>query len=140
MTALAYDAAPRAPRALGLWTGRVLSGLVLAFLLLDGGMKLFAPPVVTETLAALGWPADAGTARLLGVLTLGCALLYAWPRTALLGAVLLTAYLGGAVATHVRIDNPLFSHVLFGVYIGGLGWAGLWLRDPRLRALVLDPR
>jgi hypothetical protein len=117
-------------------TGRVLSGLVIAFLLLDGAMTLLALPVVTETMAALGWPADIGTARLLGVLTIGCALLYAAPRTAVLGAILLTAYLGGAVATHVRIGNPLFSHVLFGVYVGIAAWAGLWLRDPAVRALL----
>jgi hypothetical protein len=109
---------------------------VVAFLLLDGAMKLLAIPVVTETMATLGWPADAGTARMLGVMTVGCALLYAYPRTRLLGAILLTAYLGGAVATHVRIGNPLFSHVLFGVYVGIAAWAGLWLRDPRVRALL----
>jgi hypothetical protein len=123
-------------RPSALWTGRVLSGLVIAFLLLDSAMKLLALPIVGETMVALGWPGDAGTARLLGVLTLGSALLYAVPRTALLGAILLTAYLGGAVATHVRVGSPLFSHVLFGVYIGIAAWGGLWLRDPRLRAAL----
>lgn len=117
-------------------TGWGLSGLAIAFLLLDGAMKLAALPVVTETMAALGWPATASMARLLGILTLAGTLLYAWPRTALLGAILLTAYLGGAVATHVRIANPLFSHVLFGVYLGLMIWGGLWLRDPRLRRLA----
>jgi hypothetical protein len=119
-----------------LWTGRVLSGLVIVFLLLDGAMKLLALPVVGDTMVALGWPGDAGTARLLGALTVGCALLYAIPRTALFGAILLTAYLGGAVATHVRVGSPLFSHVLFGVYVGIAAWGGLWLRDPRLRAAL----
>jgi hypothetical protein len=118
------------------WSGRMLSGLVVAFLLLDGAMKLLALPVVTETMAALGWRADASTAQMLGILTIGCALLYAHPRTSILGAVLLTSYLGGAVATHVRIGSPLFSHVLFGVYVGVAAWAGLWLRDPRVRALL----
>jgi uncharacterized membrane protein YphA (DoxX/SURF4 family) len=117
-----------------LWIGRVLSGVVVAFLLLDGAMKLLALPVVGETMVALGWPADAGMARLLGWLTIGCALLYVNPRTALLGAIVLTAYLGGAVATHVRVGSPLFSQVLFGVYVGIAAWGGLWLRDPRLRA------
>jgi hypothetical protein len=70
------------------------------------------------------------------VLTLGCALLYAVPRTSVIGAILLTGYLGGAMATHMRIDNPLFSHLLFGLYLGVIAWGGLWLREPRLRALI----
>ena len=117
-----------------LWSGRLLSGLAVAFLALDGALKLIPLPIVTETMARLGWPADVATARMLGLLLLGATLLYALPRTAMLGAVLLTGYLGGAVATHLRIGSPLFSHVLFGVYIGAILWAGLWLRDPRLRA------
>lgn len=116
-------------------TGRVFSGIVIAFFLLDAAMKL--PPLqpVTDTMAALGWPADVGTARMLGILMLASVLLYAYPPTALLGAVLITGYLGGAVATHARIGSPLLTHTLFGVYIGVLAWAGLWLRDHRLRAL-----
>jgi hypothetical protein len=116
--------------------GRVLSGLVVLFLLFDGAMKLVPLAVVTDTMAQLGWPVDSATARTLGVLTIAGALLYAMPRTAVLGAILLTGYLGGAVATHLRIGSPLFSHVLFGVYVGALAWGGLWLRDPRLRALI----
>jgi uncharacterized membrane protein YphA (DoxX/SURF4 family) len=119
-----------------LWAGRILSGLVASFLLVDGGMKIAGARVVTATMAQLGWPSDVATARLLGVLTLVGTLLYLAPRTALLGALLLTAYLGGAVATHVRIGSPLFSHVLFGVYLGVMLWGGLWLRDARLRALL----
>jgi len=80
--------------------------------------------------------AGAATARGLGVLLLACTLLYAVPRTAVLGAILLTGYLGGAVATHLRVGDPLFSHVLFGVYMGVALWLGLYLRDARLRALV----
>lgn len=118
-----------------IWTGRVLSTVVILFFLMDGGMKIVPPPQVPETMAALSWPTDLGTIRLLAFLSLGGILLYAWPRTAVLGAVLLTAYLGGAVATHVRVGSPLFSHVLFGVYLGVIMWGGLWLRDPRLRAL-----
>lgn len=87
--------------------GRVLSGLVVAFLAFDGAIKLVPLDVVTETLAVLGYPADVGLARLLGVLTLLCALLYAIPRTSVLGAILLTGYLGGAMATHLRADSPL---------------------------------
>jgi hypothetical protein len=93
-------------------------------------------PVVAEASAQLGWPADRGTVTLLATLLLGSTLLYAIPRTSVLGAILLTGYLGGAVATHVRVGSPLFSHVLFGVYLGVIVWAGLWLRDPRLRALI----
>jgi hypothetical protein len=91
---------------------------------------------VIDTVGPLGWPADAATWRALGVVLITSALLYAYPRTALLGAILITAYLGGAVATHVRVGSPLFSHVLFGVYLGIALWAGLWLRNPRIRALL----
>lgn len=120
------------------WTiaGWTLSGLVLGFLAIDITFKLLAARQVLETHAALGWPDTIGMAHLLGGVLLIAALLYAVPRTALLGAILLTAYLGGAVAAHVRIGNPLFSHTLFGVYLGVILWAGLWLRMPRLRALL----
>jgi hypothetical protein len=113
-----------------------LSGLVIAFCLLDSAIKI--PPLqpVTDTMAALGWPSDPATTRALAALLIGAALLYAYRPTALLGAIVMTAYLGGAVATHARIGSPLFSHALFGVYVGILAWAGLWLRDPRLRALL----
>lgn len=118
------------------WAGRALSGLVVLFCLLDGAMKI--PPVgpVVETMGQLGWPTDSGTSRTLAALLLGSAAFYAWPRTSLLGAVLITAYLGGAVATHARIGSPLLSHTLFGVYVGLFVWGGLWLREPRLRALM----
>jgi hypothetical protein len=108
---------------------------MIAFLLVDATMKLLALPVVLEAQAPLGF-AGAATARGLGVLQLACTLLYAVPRTAVLGAIVLTGYLGGAVATHLRVGDPLFSHVLFGVYLGALLWLGLYLRDARLRALV----
>ena len=127
-------AAPVSSRSL--WAGRVLSGLVILFLLMDIGMKLAYLPIVAETHAQLGWPSDRSTVTLLAVLLLGSTLLYVVPRTAFLGAILLTGYLGGAVATHVRIGSPLFSHILFGVYLGLFVWGGLWLRDPRLRALL----
>ncbi len=117
-------------------TGRVLSGITVLFLLMDAVMKLPPLAVVGETMAQLGWPADAGTARMLGGITILSTLLYVWPRTALLGAILMTGYLGGAIATHVRIASPLFSHILFGAYIGLLMWGGLWLRTPALRALL----
>jgi hypothetical protein len=127
---------PPLSRSASLWTGRTLSGLVILFFLLDSAIKL--PPLqpVTDTMAQLGWPADAGTARTLGILMLVSIALYAYPPTALLGAVLITGYLGGAVATHARVGSPLLTHTLFGVYVGVLAWAGLWLRNPRLRALL----
>lgn len=118
------------------WTGRVLTGLLVLFLLMDGGIKLVPIRPVTDTLAAIGWPSDDATARGLGVLLIAATVLHLVPRTALLGAILLTGYLGGAVATHARIGSPLFTHTLFGVYLGLVLWAGYWLREPRLRGLL----
>jgi len=115
--------------------GWMLSGLAILFLVMDSVMKLLALPVVIESSAALGFSGVA-MARGLGVVLIACTILYAAPRTSVLGAILLTGYLGGAVATHVRAGNPLFSHVLFGVYIGVIVWAGLYLRDPSLRTLI----
>ena len=115
-------------------TGYALSGLVILFLGLDITMKLLRLPIVLETTIQLGWPAD--SALPLGILLLVCTTLYAFPRTSILGAVLLTAYLGGAVATHARIGSPLLSHTLFGVYLGVLMWAGLYLRYPRVRSVL----
>jgi hypothetical protein len=116
--------------------GLAMSGLVIAFMIMDGGMKLPPLDITVTTTAALGYPASPGLVRGIGLLGLGCTVLYALPRTAVLGAVLLTAYMGGAVATHARVGSPLFSHVLFGVYLGALLWGGLYLRDPRVRTLL----
>ena len=117
--------------------GRVLSGLVILFLLFDAGLKLVSPgTAIKYSPPDLGWPLDVPTMIMLGTLLLIPTLLYIWPRTAILGAILITRYLGGAVATHVRIGSPLFSHILFGVYLGLMLWGGLWLRDPRVRALI----
>jgi hypothetical protein len=118
------------------WSGRVLSGLVILFLLLDGGMKLLPLQIVTETMDKIGYGASDDLARSLGLITIVCTLLYAMPPTSILGAVLLTGYLGGAIASHVRIDSPLFTHTLFGLYLGLMLWGGLWLRDGRLRSLL----
>ena len=115
--------------------GWAMSGLVVAFMLMDATMKLLVLPIVVETGAQLGF-VGAEIARNLGIILLACTILYAVPRTALLGAILLTGYLGGAVATHVRVGSPLFSHVLFGVYLGVMLWGGLYLRDTRLRELL----
>ncbi len=117
--------------------GRALSGLVILFLLFDAGLKLVSPETAIKySPPGLGWPLEVGTMYLLGFLLLIPTLLHIWPRTAILGAILITGYLGGAIGTHVRIDSPLFSHSLFGVYLGLMLWGGLWLRDPRLRALI----
>jgi hypothetical protein len=114
--------------------GWVVTGLVGAFLAMSASFKFFTPDMALETMATLGWPDH--HLLLIGIVEAACVVLYLVPRTAVLGAVLETALLGGAVATQVRVDNPLFSHELFGVYLGVLVWLGLWLRDPRLRALM----
>ncbi|TIT75129.1 MAG: DoxX family protein [Mesorhizobium sp.] len=128
------EAAPASNGAL--WTGRVLSAIVVLFMIFDGLMKLPPLAIVTQTMAELGWPSDPSIARLLGIIGLISTALYALPRTSVLGAILLTAYMGGAIATKVRVDSPLFSHTLFGVYLGVILWGGLYLRDARLRALI----
>jgi len=115
-------------------TGYALSGVIALFLLADAIMKLMQMPIVLETTAQLGWPI--GSARPLGAVLLLVTALYVFPRTSTLGAILLTGYLGGAIATHLRIGSPLLSHTLFGVYLGILAWAGLYLRDPRLQTLL----
>jgi hypothetical protein len=116
-----------------LWMGRVLSGLVIVFMLFDGAIKLVPWPVVTETMDRIGYGSSETLARSLGVMTLVCTILYAIPPTSILGAILLTGYLGGAMASHLRIGSPLFSHILFGFYLGLMVWGGLWLRDRSLR-------
>ena len=120
--------------------GLALSAIALLFLLLDAVMKLLALPQVLSTTEQLGYPGTVEFARLLGMVLLVCTALYAWPRTAGLGAVLLTGYLGGAIATHVRVGSPLFTHILFGVYVALFVWGGLYLRDERVRALFAKTR
>lgn len=117
-------------------TGRVMSGVVILFLLFDGAIKLVPLPVVTETMDKMGWGAGDTLARSLGIITIVCTLLYSVPPTSILGAILLTGYLGGAIASHLRIGSPLFTHTLFGLYLGLMVWGGLYLRDGNLRALL----
>jgi hypothetical protein len=117
-----------------LWTGRVFSGLAVAFLIFDSVGKLLEVQPVTDGTKQLGYPTDIVFS--LGVTLLSCVLAYLVPRTSVLGAVLLTGYLGGAVATHVRVGNPLFTHVLSPTYVAALLWGGLMLRDTRLRAFL----
>jgi hypothetical protein len=114
--------------------GYAMSGSVILFLIFDATMKYLELPIVLTTTTQISWPVT--TVIPLAVILTVCTGLYAFPRTSILGAVLLTAYLGGAVATHVRIGSPLFTHVLFGVYLGLLLWGGLYLRDARVRALL----
>ena len=119
-----------------LWAGRIMSGLVILFLLMDGIIKMVPIQPVIDSLKELGYPANDSFARLLGLIVLVGTAFYAWPRTAVLGAILLTGLFGGAIASHLRLGDPLFSHTLFGVYLGVLMWGGLWFRDPALRALL----
>ena len=118
----------------GLWAGRVLSSLAVLFLLLDSTGKLLQVQPVIDGTIQLGYPRDIVFG--LGVILLSCVVAYVIPRTSVLGALLLTGYVGGAVATHVRVENPLFSHVLFPAYVAALLWGGLILRDARLRAFL----
>jgi hypothetical protein len=117
-----------------LWTGRIMSALPVLFLLVDAVGKLVKPAPVVEGTVQLGYPESVLLG--LGIVLLTCTVLYVIPRTAILGAILLTGYLGGAVATHVRVGSPLFSHILFPVYVAVLIWGGLYLRDERLRTLI----
>jgi hypothetical protein len=118
------------------WLGRITSGLVIVFLLFDGAIKLVPLPVVTETMDRMGYGSSETLARTLGIITIVCTVLYSVPPTSILGAILLTGYLGGAMASHLRIGSPLFTHTLFGFYLGLMLWGGLWLRDKNLQSLI----
>jgi hypothetical protein len=113
--------------------GWVLTGLFVAFMLFDTGIKLVRLPIVGETLSGLGYPPEQGF--LIGVIEAICLVAYLVPRTSLLGAVLFMGVFGGAIASHMRLEHELFGFTLFGVYLGLVMWGGLWLRDPALRAL-----
>ena len=115
------------------WTARTMSGIAILFMLMDSIMKFIQPPTVVETTVALGFAED--QIYVLGILGLLSTLLYALPRTSVLGAVLLTGYWGGAMATHLRLDNPLLTHLLFPVYLAILAWGGIWLINEPLREL-----
>jgi hypothetical protein len=117
-----------------LWTGRVLSGIAILFLAFDTIIKLLVRPEVISSMGQLGYPAE--LALTIGIIELVCLVLYIIPATSVLGAILFTGYLGGAIASHLRLENPLFSHVLFPTYIAALLWAGVYLRDGRARVLL----
>ena len=123
----------RLPRA-GLRAGTIVTALPVLFLLFDSAIKLAVIQPVVDSFSQLGWPTHLAVG--IGVLELACLALYLVPRTSVVGAVLLTGYLGGAIATHVRVESPLFTHVLFPVYVATFLWGGLMLREPRVRGLV----
>jgi hypothetical protein len=117
------------------WIGRTLTAIFVLFMLgASIAPKLLQLPIAEETMSALGWPP--GYAFMIGLIELTCVVLYVIPRTSLLGAIFTMALLGGAMATQIRAESPLFSHVLFSVYLGIFMWGGLWLRDQRIRALL----
>lgn len=122
------------PGRRAIWAGRILSGAAVLFLLFDAVVKVLQVAPAVEATVQLGYPVS--VIRGIGILEIAFLVAYLLPRTSLLGVILWTGYLGGAVATHVRVGSPLFSHTLFPIYIAALLWAGLWLRDRRLRALL----
>jgi len=126
------DGSRRSSKAL--WAGRIASGSAVAFLLFDAIIKLLGAPAAVEGTTQLGYPASVLFG--LGLVEVVCLIIYLIPRTSILGAILWTGYLGGAVATHVRVGSPLVSHILFPIYVAALLWIGLWLRDRRLRELL----
>lgn len=128
------EAATASVSKAALWGGRILSALPALFLLMDSVGKILRPAPVVEGTVKLGYPES--IILPLGIVLLACTALYLIPRTSVLGAILLTGFLGGAVATHARVGDPLFSHILFPVYFGVMLWGGLYLRDPRLRELI----
>lgn len=128
------EATPASRGVLGARLGWAITGLMVLFMLFDSVSKLAMVPQVVAATTRIGYPLE--VIRPLGIIGIVCTILYALPRTSVFGAILLTGYLGGAIASKVRIEDPLFSSVLFGVYFGLLVWGGLYLRDERLRALV----
>jgi hypothetical protein len=117
-----------------LWVGRILTGIVALFLLFDSVIKLLKLDIVVESFVQLGYPES--VARPIGILELACLVLYLVPQTAILGAVLWTGILGGAITSHLRVGDPVFTHLLFGVYLGLMLWGGLYLRDAKLREVL----
>jgi hypothetical protein len=132
MATLVSDTAAATPASI--WVGRALSGLFALFMLgASIAPKLLGMPVAAETIEALGWSPD--YVLMIGLFELTFTVLYLIPRTSVLGAVLMTALLGGAMATHIRVGSPLLSHTLFSIYLALFMWGGLWLRSPALRAV-----
>lgn len=133
-TSIAHTSEERRPYGRGaVWTGRILSGFAVLFMLFDSITKIMKNPYVIKASANLGYPVSA--IQIIGLILLACVVVYVIPRTSIIGAVLLTGYLGGAVATNLRIGAPVFSNILFPVYFGIVVWAGLYLRTPGVRAM-----
>jgi hypothetical protein len=130
------DSAPLSARNVS--AGHIVGALAVLFLLFDSVIKLLMLPAAVEGTANLGYPASVVFA--LGLVELACIIAYLVPRTSVLGAILLTGYLGGAIATHVRVGSPLFTHVLFPIYVAAAVWGSLYLRDSRVRALIAPRR
>ena len=131
-------AAPVATSARARWAGRVVTALAVLFLVFDATIKLVGAKEAVDGTVQLGWQPH--HLPILAAIEVACLILYLVPRTAPIGAILWTGYLGGAIATHLRLDNPLFSHVLFPTYVAALIWGGLYLRDARVRALIRGER
>jgi hypothetical protein len=138
MTALALDRAVAVPSLRSQLAGRILTGIVTLLLAFDVGIKLSGSKAAMEGTVQLGYQPH--HVLIIGCIALGCLVLYLIPRTAPLGAILWTGYFGGAVATQLRLDMPLFSYILAPVYVATLIWISLYLRDPRVRALIQPAR
>ena len=144
VSAAILDSTPRSSRRTSarsrgaLWTGRVLTGIAILFLAFDAAVKLIGSRQAMEGTVQLGWQPH--HLPIIGTIALVLLVLYAIPRTAPLGAILWTGYLGGAVATQLRVDNPLFGYVLFPIYVAAIIWGGLYLRDDRVRGLLRPQR
>ncbi len=138
LESVTLSAAPAAVSGKARWAGRILSGIAVLFLTFDLSFKIFPGSEAVEAMTQLGWPAH--HLPTLGIIEIACLVLYLIPRTAPLGAILWTGYFGGAIATHLRVDNPLLSHTIFPIYVAALVWGGLYLRDARVRALLRSAR
>ena len=136
MTTMQATLSETSPSTAKVWTGRTMGGLVILFMLMDSIFKFIVNEEVIKGSADLGFQVH--HLPIMGTLGLIATLLYIFPRTEILGALLLTGYWGGAIATHVRMDNPLFTHILFPVYLGVLAWGALWMKSERLRNLILN--
>ena len=135
MTSIAISAAPaKTRRTSASKVGIALTAIPVLFLAFDVAIKFTTGAPVAESMNQLGYPMH--LAKTIAIIELVCLALYLIPRTSVLGALLFTGYLGGAIATHVRVENPLFSHILFPIYVAALLWGGLYLRDARVRALL----
>jgi hypothetical protein len=136
MTTIQATLPATTPSTVKVWTGRIMGGIVILFMLMDSSFKFIVNDEVIKGTTDLGFAVR--HLPVLGTLSLIATLLYIVPRTELLGALLLTGYWGGAIATHVRMDNPLFTHILFPVYLAVLAWGALWIKSERLRKLILN--